>query len=394
MSFSGSNSWSGQVVFTSAPISAHAFTIEIGSSTNGNDFTAGGPSAALTGDGSNKVFTYATDTIAFTVTTGSYLALRITSIDADYSVFTGGAWSFTTGEDTVTLANDPPVLATLSDTSLYEDESLNLILSASDANGDVLTFSGASDTAAVTAVVIDGDTLTLTPAGNWNGTAQITVSVADADTSVNSDFTLTVVPVNDAPVNTTVPTISGTATEDELLSVDNGSWTDIDGDALTLTYQWYTDDDSLDFDGSAITDATDSTYTLTNADVDYYIYTVVTADDGNGGSGSENSNYSAQVKPFLGVDDSQVPTEYSLLQNYPNPFNPTTTIKYELPKRSYVQITITNLAGRKVVTLVSEMQEAGHKRVIWDATEVSSGMYFYQIKASDYIQTKKMLLLK
>ncbi len=89
-----------------------------------------------------------------------------------------------------------------------------------------------------------------------------------------------------------------------------------------------------------------------------------------------------------------IPNEYKLIGNYPNPFNPITTIQYELPRRSDVQITIYNLPGREVTTLVSETQDAGFKSVQWNATNVPSGMYFYQIRASDFVQTKKMILLK
>ena len=97
----------------------------------------------------------------------------------------------------------------------------------------------------------------------------------------------------------------------------------------------------------------------------------------------------------LGIDDPvSLPKEFALYQNYPNPFNPVTTIRYDLPQRSTVQITIYDLLGKKVTTLVSETQEAGFNSVIWNVSNVSSGMYFYQIKAGDFIQTKKMIMLK
>lgn len=94
INFSGSDTWTGQLAFTSAPTNGHTFTIEIGSSTDGSDFTTGGPDAALTGDASSTNFTFVTDVSAFTVTTGNYLALRITSNHGEYSVRTGGAWSY------------------------------------------------------------------------------------------------------------------------------------------------------------------------------------------------------------------------------------------------------------------------------------------------------------
>ncbi|NQV18864.1 MAG: T9SS type A sorting domain-containing protein, partial [Armatimonadetes bacterium] len=89
-----------------------------------------------------------------------------------------------------------------------------------------------------------------------------------------------------------------------------------------------------------------------------------------------------------------LPHEYSLSQNYPNPFNPVTTIQYSLPQRSDVQITIYDLLGKEVITLISETQDAGYKSIQWNASNVPSGMYFYQIKAGTYVQTKKMVLLK
>jgi hypothetical protein len=94
-----SSAWTGQVVFTSAPTgggSPHTFTVDIGYSTDGSDFTAGGPDATLTGDGSATVFTYSTDAASFTVTDGEYLALRITNNSSSgYTVTTGGVWSYT-----------------------------------------------------------------------------------------------------------------------------------------------------------------------------------------------------------------------------------------------------------------------------------------------------------
>jgi len=99
--------------------------------------------------------------------------------------------------------------------------------------------------------------------------------------------------------------------------------------------------------------------------------------------------------PPIGIKEEYIiPSKYSLNQNYPNPFNPTTTIQYELPQRSDVQITVYDLLGRQVTNLVSETQEAGNKSIQWDATNVSSGMYFYQIRAGEFVETKKMVVLK
>tara|TARA_B100000586_G_scaffold51571_1_gene34478 strand:+ start:1840 stop:4191 length:2352 start_codon:yes stop_codon:yes gene_type:complete len=90
---------------------------------------------------------------------------------------------------------------------------------------------------------------------------------------------------------------------------------------------------------------------------------------------------------------------FTLYQNYPNPFNPNTTLCYDLPKDDMVNITIYDIMGRKVRTVVSNQQSAGHKSVQWNATNdagtpVSAGMYYYAIQANDSRQVRKMILLK
>jgi len=88
------------------------------------------------------------------------------------------------------------------------------------------------------------------------------------------------------------------------------------------------------------------------------------------------------------------PTEFALYYNHPNPFNPTTIIKYDLPQASYVKLAVYNVMGQKVATLVDGMVEAGRHQVIWDAKDVSSGVYFYKITAGNFTQMHKMILLK
>jgi hypothetical protein len=88
------------------------------------------------------------------------------------------------------------------------------------------------------------------------------------------------------------------------------------------------------------------------------------------------------------------PVTYSLSQNYPNPFNPATTINYQLPERSQVTIKVFDILGREVATLVNEEKPAGKYNVEFNASDLSSGVYFYQLKTNLFIQTKKMLLIK
>ena len=88
------------------------------------------------------------------------------------------------------------------------------------------------------------------------------------------------------------------------------------------------------------------------------------------------------------------PIKYSLSQNYPNPFNPSTNIQYAISSRQLVTIKVYDILGNELATLVNEEKPAGSYKVIWNAFNFPSGVYFYQIKAGDFIQTKKMILLK
>jgi hypothetical protein len=89
-----------------------------------------------------------------------------------------------------------------------------------------------------------------------------------------------------------------------------------------------------------------------------------------------------------------VPTKFSLEQNYPNPFNPVTSLQYAIGSRQFVTLKVYDVLGNEVAVLVSEEKEAGNYNVEFDGTDLPSGIYFYQLKAGEYLQTKKMLLLK
>jgi len=101
-----------------------------------------------------------------------------------------------------------------------------------------------------------------------------------------------------------------------------------------------------------------------------------------------------QVVTAIPYDEPVLPTKFTLHQNYPNPFNPTTKINYQLPITNYVELSIYNLLGQKVATLLSEKQNAGYHQVEWDASRFSSGMYYYRIEAGDFQDVKKMILLR
>jgi len=90
----------------------------------------------------------------------------------------------------------------------------------------------------------------------------------------------------------------------------------------------------------------------------------------------------------------EIPIEYTLDQNYPNPFNPSTTIKYSIPDEGYVKLAVYNMLGEEVATIVNGTQKAGRYEVVFDGSNLSSGVYVYRIEAGSFVSSKKLMLLK
>jgi hypothetical protein len=110
---------------------------------------------------------------------------------------------------------------------------------------------------------------------------------------------------------------------------------------------------------------------------------------------------SGKTTGYVDVHESneQLPFDYRLYENYPNPFNSSTEIRYSIRSRSHVMVSIYNLLGQKIRTLVDEEKPAGNYIITWNGTanngdEVATGIYFYQIRTRDYVETRKMMLLK
>lgn len=114
----------------------------------------------------------------------------------------------------------------------------------------------------------------------------------------------------------------------------------------------------------------------------------------SGPYGSDTSTIVINIVNAINDNTDNHPHEYVLMQNYPNPFNPVTTISYQLPKSSVVELSIYNLLGQKVATLVDKKQPAGQYQLQWDASGFASGVYYYKLTTENFQQIKKMLLVK
>jgi hypothetical protein len=99
---------------------------------------------------------------------------------------------------------------------------------------------------------------------------------------------------------------------------------------------------------------------------------------------------------FTGItpNTNEIPDRIELNQNYPNPFNPTTTINFDLPKNEFVTLKVYDLLGKEIKTLVEGLHKAGKYNIVADMSNLSSGIYFYTLRTDNFVDTKKMTLLK
>jgi hypothetical protein len=135
-----------------------------------------------------------------------------------------------------------------------------------------------------------------------------------------------------------------------------------------------------------------------------YFWKVRTVNDGGVGPWSEISSFNIIISSV--EDEKQIPKEFALEQNYPNPFNPSTTIRFSIPsviasgakQSQLITLKVFDVLGNEVATLVNEEKTAGSYEVEFQSSvgshQLASGIYYYQLKAGNYLKTKKMLLMK
>jgi len=105
-------------------------------------------------------------------------------------------------------------------------------------------------------------------------------------------------------------------------------------------------------------------------------------------------SFSATVTSVDENISGNYPSSYRLEQNYPNPFNPSTVIKYGIPERSHVELTVYNILGKEVATLVNDDHASGLYEVTFNATGLASGIYIYRLEAGEHVEMRRMLYLK
>ena len=315
------------------------------------------------------------------------------------------------------VASQPPVLSAITDVTIGEDSTTVVFASATDPDGDPLTYSATADTSAIV-FQVSNDTVTVKPLINWNGSSVVTVAVTDGYASAEQSFTLTVTAAPDPP-GAFAWTDPASENDSIVVTSSNG------GDRFSIGW-----DSSVDPDGDAVT------YKLAISHPPHSVPTVTTQSF----SGTSRSfsyaefiglwpsslqminrlNYKFDVYAYSGNDSMAItgtrqllversgdlntesigiPNSFVLHPNYPNPFNPETQIRFEIPYAGNVDLSIYNLLGMKVRTLYAGQKSAGVFEYKWDGKNdhnqsVSGGVYIYKLQGGQQMQMRKMILLK
>jgi len=337
-----------------------------------------------------------------------------TSIITAYASDVNGKDS-TTFTLTVIAVNDAPVMTAVANDTILEDSDGKVIkLSASDIEGDTLIYLAFSDTLGLT-VSVSNDTIKLKPVPDYFGTSKVTTVVSDGEINDSSTFSFTVLNVQDKPypfewVSTILDTID--ISQSNISDKYELKWSeskDVDGE--TIDYLLYVKIGVLE--PEEIYDTTSTSIPITYQEFLENVFepfpmlprvTVQFSMEATDGIDTvkitgDNRVVFINRYEYLSTVGEGIPKEFALHENYPNPFNPSTTLRFDLPELSDVNIVIYNMVGQKIKSFRMSSMAAGYHSLKWDATndygdQVSAGVYFYQLQTKDFLKTRKMILLK
>ena len=320
---------------------------------------------------------------------------EVTEVDGDNIT---SLISFVNGKVT---DNSAPVLADPEDATVAEKGTLEIVLSATDADGDAITYEvinnpeGSSLTDSVFTWVPDFGT-----EGEYNVTFVAKDELGGTD---SSEVKITVTNTNQAPEFTAELNVTSFQLVRDHINTSEIFFEDKDGNSVSsYTFQYEASDaDGEDLTFSLVSGPTGATVSETG------LLTLLPSE------GLAGTTVDVEVKVTDGIDevtskvsvsfladiitdilDLGIPVKFTLDQNYPNPFNPATLIRYGLPKESDVVLKVYNILGEEVRTLVNTVQQAGWHEVNFEASQLTSGLYIYRIEATDFVEIKKMMLIK
>ena len=298
---------------------------------------------------------------------------------------------------TVQAVNDGPVISQLPILRFREDNSLKLpnsywyeFTEDSDHADSLLTF--LVESGADVYVKAYTDSLLFWTEENWFGMDTLPFVVTDGEFADSSHLHVHVRPVNDNP-KIDLP-ISIEVEDDTTYDINLWDYVeDVDSHDSLLNYQFFVKNDSITW---LYSEKSGELVLILDSDYKGSTEMKVTVVDDSGAT-AVDSVIVTVIKTATEVSDyspREIPTQFKLEQNYPNPFNPSTIINYELPTTITVELSIYTMLGEKVAILISGLKSAGNHQVEWDAGHLAGGTYYYMLKAGNFRDVKKMILLR
>jgi thermitase len=302
-----------------------------------------------------------------------------------------------------------PILYKLQDVVMNEDEQKSLRFSPSSLNWDMYNVKVTSDRPAVETIYSNGN-LNLIPSMNWNGKAKIYLLIQGGQRRDSSSFKLTVLPVNDPPAAFKLLTPSDTTsivinnlTVNDSLSFSWEKSLNIDSDTIFYKINFDVPLQMLNRDKllstkikypiKEISDLLTS-LNISNVDVQWGVSSTDNKDTVTATNNKYTLRFKREINTSVINSSNEIPAKIFLTQNFPNPFNPTAKINFGLNKENYVSIMVYNILGQVVATLVDDQLKAGYHYVLFNGNNFASGLYFYKMKTAEFVQTKKMILMR
>lgn len=308
--------------------------------------------------------------------------------------------SMASDSDTLSIriinVNDPPRIQALPQISFNEDQNFdfpinnwyNLIHDPE--TPDSLLFYSTENSGNHVYSNINNGIVHFSADTNWYGLDTLILIVSDGTLAVSSSIPVHILPVNDSPLIVNLP--------DSIYFPNDSTYTldlinfesdvDLPDDELFWTFQANNQIVSINYDTLA------KSVTLTADGFLGNLFLFLTLTDNAGLFDSDTLKLVVGQPTVIERFTAFIPKNFHISQNYPNPFNPITVIEYGIPKNGKVQIDLFNMVGQRVRTLVNEIQQAGYYSVKIDASNLSSGVYFYKMVSGNFTETRKMLLIR
>ncbi len=386
------------------------FTLQVNTNTPGTINVSAAGSTELSGTGTIVYLEFDVNADATGTSNLEFSSFQFNEGDPNAITY-NGLFSVESENQNPVAVND--TVATDEDTPIV----LHVLQNDYDPDGDPLTITDAHTTDSGGNVVIDaGDTtLTFTPGENFTGHDAVLYTISDGNGGTDqAEVYIQINPVNDPPgsFSLVAPPDSTTLvlTNDNLnesLTISWGISEDVDGDEVS--YGFLVPSGNLDLLGWADTLVTQVVWSYntiysrmqaSGVDIISGDWTILATDGIDTTYASNGSRYLVIDATTVGIKNETVlPAEFELFQNYPNPFNPVTVIKYTIPEQTQVTVTVYDLLGNKIATLVNQNQPAGFYTVEWNGRndrgrEVSAGFYLCRLYSPKYSAVRKMVFMK